>query len=43
MRFAFDGEIGLLISINSGISQGLPILPIIFLIYVQHIFQTLDH
>jgi hypothetical protein len=43
MRFVFDGEIGPLININSGISQGSPVSPIIFLIYLQHIFQALDH
>src|SRR5258708_3082055 len=43
MRFAFDSEIRPLISINSGYPQRSPISPIMFLIYVQHIFQALDH
>src|SRR5277367_1940300 len=43
MRFTFDGEIGLLINVNSGIPQGSPISLIMFLIYLQHIFQTLNH
>jgi hypothetical protein len=43
MRFAFDGEVGLLINVNSGIPQRSPISSIIFLIYLQPIFQALDY
>ena len=40
MRFAFDGEIGLSISVNSGIPQRSPVSPIMFLIYIHHIFKA---
>jgi hypothetical protein len=43
MRFAFDGEVGPLINVNSKTPQGSPILPIIFLIYLQPIFQALGY
>jgi hypothetical protein len=43
MRFAFDGEIEPLISVNNGTSQRFPISPIIFLIYLQPIFQALNY
>jgi hypothetical protein len=43
MRFAFDGEVGLLINVNSEIPQGFPISPIIFFIYLQPIFQALGY
>jgi hypothetical protein len=43
MRFAFNGEVGPLINVNSKISQGSPISPIIFLIYLQPIFQALGY
>ena len=41
MRFAFDGEIGPLINVNNSVPQGLPISPIMFLIYIHHIFEPL--
>ena len=41
MRFAFDDEIKPLININNGVLQGLPISPIMFLIYIYHIFESL--
>jgi hypothetical protein len=43
MRFAFDGEIRPLINVNSETPQKSPISPIIFLIYLQPIFQALNY
>ena len=40
IRFAFDGEIGLSINVNSGIPQRLLILFIMFLIYIHYIFKA---
>jgi hypothetical protein len=34
IRFAFDGEISIMIGINDGILQGSPVLPIMFLIFI---------
>ena len=42
MRFAFDGEVGPMIEVNSGIPQGSPVSPIMFPIFLQHILKKLD-
>jgi hypothetical protein len=34
IRFAFDGEISAIIGVNNGISQGSPVSPIMFLIFI---------
>jgi hypothetical protein len=41
IRFAFDGEISAMIGVNNGISQGSPVSPIMFLIFIQHVLGAL--
>jgi hypothetical protein len=41
IRFAFDGEISAMIGVNDGISQGSPVSPIMFLIFIQHVIGAL--
>jgi hypothetical protein len=41
IRFAFDGKISAIINVNNGISQKSPVLPIMFLIFIQHVLGTL--
>jgi hypothetical protein len=43
IRFAFDGEISAIIGINDSISQGSPVSPIMFLIFIQHVIETLEY
>jgi hypothetical protein len=43
IRFAFDGKINAIIGINDGISQESPVLPIMFLIFIQHVIGALKH
>jgi hypothetical protein len=43
IRFAFDGEISAIIGINDSISQGSPVSPIMFLIFIQHVIGALEH
>ena len=41
MKLAFDSKImNNPVSINAGISQGLPVLPILFLIYISQLFKS---
>jgi Reverse transcriptase (RNA-dependent DNA polymerase) len=41
IRFAFDGEISVIIGVNDSIPQGSPVSPIMFLIFIQHVLGTL--
>ena len=41
LRLSFDGQIEEFQAIETGILQGSPILPILFLIYIQDIFDPL--
>jgi hypothetical protein len=43
IRFAFDDEISAMIGINDGIPQGSPVLPIMFLIFIQYVIGALEH
>jgi hypothetical protein len=43
IRFAFDGEISAIIGVNDGILQGSPVSPIMFLIFIQHVIEALEH
>jgi hypothetical protein len=43
IRFAFDSEISIIIGINDNISQGSPVSPIMFLIFIQHVIGALKH
>ena len=43
IRFAFDSEISVIIGVNDNISQGSPVLPIMFLIFIQHVIGALEH
>ena len=43
IRFAFNSEISVIIEINDGISQKSPVLPIIFLIFIQHVIGALEY
>jgi hypothetical protein len=43
IRFAFDNEISTMIGVNDDISQGSPVSPIIFLIFIQHVIGALKH
>jgi hypothetical protein len=43
IRFAFNNKINIIIGINDGISQGSPVLFIIFLIFIQHVIGALEH
>jgi hypothetical protein len=40
LRFSFDSQIEDFLPINTGIPQGSPILPILFLIYIRNLFDT---
>jgi hypothetical protein len=39
----FNSEISVMIGINDGIFQGSPVLPIMFLIFIQHVIGALEH
>ena len=41
IRFVFDSKINAIIRVNDGISQGSLVLPIIFLIFIQHVIGAL--
>jgi hypothetical protein len=41
IRFAFDSEISAIIGVNNSISQGFPVSPIMFLIFIQHVIGAL--
>jgi hypothetical protein len=43
IRFAFNNEINVMIGVNDGISQGSPVLSIMFLIFIQHVIGALEH
>jgi hypothetical protein len=43
IRFAFNGKISAIIEVNDGIPQGSPVLPIMFLIFIQHVIGALEH
>jgi hypothetical protein len=43
IRFAFDDEISAMIGVNDSIPQGSPVLPIMFLIFIQHVIGALEH
>jgi hypothetical protein len=43
IRFAFDNEINVIIGINDSIPQGSPVLPIMFLIFIQHVIGALEY
>jgi Reverse transcriptase (RNA-dependent DNA polymerase) len=43
IRFAFNSKISIIIGVNDGIPQGSPVLPIMFLIFIQHVIGTLKH
>jgi hypothetical protein len=43
IRFAFDGEISVIIGINDNIFQGSPVSFIMFLIFIQHVIGALEH
>ena len=43
IRFVFDSKINAIIRVNDGISQGSLVLPIIFLIFIQHVIGALKH
>jgi hypothetical protein len=41
IRFAFDSKISAIIGVNNGISQGSPVSPIMFLIFIQYVIGAL--
>jgi hypothetical protein len=41
IRFAFDGKINAIVSVNNDISQGSPVSPIMFLIFIQYVIRAL--
>jgi hypothetical protein len=43
IRFAFDSEISAMIGVNDSIFQGSPVLPIMFLIFIQYVIGALEH
>jgi hypothetical protein len=43
IRFVFNGEISVIIGVNDSIPQGSPVLPIMFLIFIQHVIGVLEY
>ena len=43
IRFAFDGKINTIIGVNDSIPQRSLVLPIMFLIFIQHVIGALEH
>src|SRR5690606_6507097 len=42
IQLAFDGQQKELVSVETGIPQGSPVLPVLFLIYLKPLFDTLE-